>query len=78
MTERNPDIRRLKSMQAEIGCVLLTIAGALIVQSSTFTFIVLCFNAILWALMLQEVGRDLAAIRFGAMEKSTSKRRRMK
>jgi hypothetical protein len=77
MTERNPDIRRLTSMQAEIGCVLLAIVVALVAQSTVVTFGVLCFNAVLWALMLQEVRRDLAAAKF-TVAKPTNKRSRMK
>jgi hypothetical protein len=77
MTERNLDIRRLTSMQAEIGCVLLAIVVALVAQSATVTFIVLCLNAALWALMLQEVRRDLAAAKFSVMQ-SPNKRSRMK
>lgn len=62
MTNVN-ELRRLRHMQAEITIVLVTIIVALVWRNTTAMFVVLCVNAFFWAIMLQEVGRDLASRR---------------
>ncbi len=71
MIERNPDIRRLRSMRREVGFILGAILATVIIQNTTLTFSVLCLNAFMWAIMFQQVSRDLSELAVARVEKPT-------
>lgn len=62
MNDRRSELRRLRGMQTEIGLVVVLIVAAILFDNHTLTVIVLLINVFLWALMLQETGRDIRSL----------------
>jgi hypothetical protein len=57
------DLDRLKGLHTTAWIMLIAVATALALQSFWYTFVVLCVQAFVWALVLQGVREDLKAAR---------------
>jgi hypothetical protein len=74
----NAEIRRLQNHRLTLGIIVAVIVTALVWDDHTVMFVVLCVNASVWAMMLVEAHRELAAISEPIDSKSTAKEVRMK
>jgi hypothetical protein len=76
----NAEVRRLRYNRRTLAIIVMLIVTTLVWDDHTMTFVVLCANAVVWAMMFIEVHRELSQIA-GPIEsatKSITKEARMK